>query len=110
MDSVLTLQQRKAARVEEIRVGFERLRKALSDYGRQHGGRFLVYGSAVTGRFHYESDIDILVDFDERRLSAALSFVEDMGADLRLKVDVQPIGWCTPEFVEKVSKTALVLP
>ena len=68
MATVLTLDDRKKARVEEIRAGFARLREALADYGRAHGGQFWVYGSAATGSFHFESDIDILVDFDEARV------------------------------------------
>jgi len=110
MARVLTLKDRKQARAEEIRADFERLREALADYGRAHDGRFLIYGSAATGRFHYESDIDILVDFGKGGLADALRFVEETCARLRLKADVQPLAWCTPEFIERVSRATLVLP
>lgn len=110
MSGVITLTERKKARADEIRAGFGRLRERLAEYGRIHGGRFLVYGSSATGDFHFESDIDILVDFDPARTAAATDFVERSCAELRLKADVQPVSWCTPEFLKRISATALVLP
>jgi predicted nucleotidyltransferase len=106
----LTLLERKKARVEEIRAGFTRLREELAGYGATHGGRFLIFGSAATGRFHYESDIDIIVDFKGPPLRSALDFVESACARLRLKADIRPISWCTPAFLERVSAGAIVLP
>ena len=110
MRDVTTLSQRKKARAEEIRAGFESLRAQLADYGRAHGGRFWIYGSAVTGRFHYESDIDILTDFAPEDTASAIRFVETTSATLHLRVDVQPKVWCTPPFLRRISPTALVLP
>ena len=110
MSSVRTLAERKTARTEEIRAGIERLRDLLAGYGREHSGRFWIYGSAATGRLHFESDVDILVDFEQSKTAAAIDFVERTCGDLQLKVDVQPKAWCTPEFLKKVSATALVLP
>ena len=110
MASILTLEERKRDRADEIRAGFALLREALAEYGRIHGGRFLVYGSAATGQFHYESDIDVLADFGEAELADALRYVEKTCAGLRLRADVQPLAWCTPEFIERVSRSALALP
>jgi predicted nucleotidyltransferase len=110
MHSVVTIEERKRARVQQIRAGFARLCDALSDYGRAHGGRFWVYGSAAVDRFHYESDIDLLVDFPEPQTSAAITFVESTAAQLSLKADVQPKAWCTSEFVDRISKQARILP
>jgi hypothetical protein len=42
MSDAATLSHRKRARTEEIRAGFESLRLKLADYGKAHGGRFLV--------------------------------------------------------------------
>ena len=110
MSAVVTLTERKAARAEEIRAGFERLRGELADYGRAHGGRFWIYGSSATGHFHFESDIDILTDFAPEGTASAIRFVEAACLALHLKADVQPKAWCTPAFLQKVSATALVLP
>jgi predicted nucleotidyltransferase len=110
MSGVVTLTERKQARADEIRAGFGRLRDALADYGRAQGGRFWVYGSSATGDLHFESDIDVLVDFEPAKIAAAIDFVEGTCTALRLKVDVQPKSWCTPEFLKKVLATAVVLP
>lgn len=109
MTEVLTLEARKRARVQQIHEGFEVLRGELSLYAQAHGGRFLVYGSAATGRFHFDSDIDILVDFNDADLTAALDFVERTCARLHLKPDVQPMSWCTPAFLDRILPRAMVL-
>jgi predicted nucleotidyltransferase len=103
MKDVLTLRDRKKARVDEIRAAFAILRRELADYANRHGGRFIVYGSAASGTFHFESDIDILVDFGEEGLGASLDFVERECARLRLAADVQPKSWCTAEFIQKIT-------
>jgi predicted nucleotidyltransferase len=110
MAAVLTLDERKRARAEEIREGLARLRDELAEYGRTHGGRFWIYGSAVTGRIHYDSDIDVLVDFDRSRMAAAFDFLETACTRLRLKLDAQPKAWCTPAFIDRIAPKALVLP
>jgi len=110
MESVQTIEQRKEARVEEIRAGLVRLRDQLADYGRLHRGKFWIYGSAATGRLRFDSDIDILVDFDDARIADALDFAESACGRLRLKPDVQPKTWCSAAFLDRVSATAVVLP
>jgi len=110
MESVQTLAQRKQARVEEIRAGMASLREALAAYGRAHGGRFLIYGSAVSGRLHYDSDVDLLVDFPAPATSAAVDFVEETCARLNLPVDVQPKTWCKEAFLARIIPQAQVVP
>ncbi len=110
MGSVLTLAQRKQARVEEIRAGVACLREELVAYGRAHGGRFLIYGSAVTGRLHYDSDVDLLVDFPPPQTAAAVDYVEEACARLKLKVDVQPKAWCKEAFLARITPQAQAIP
>jgi predicted nucleotidyltransferase len=110
MAGVQTLEERKLARVEEIRKGFARLCEELAEYGRTQGGRFWVYGSAATGRVRFDSDIDILVDFDDANAAAALEFVESACARLGLRFDAQPKVWCSPAFINRIASKALILP
>src|SRR5271154_2552470 len=104
-----TLAERKRARVEEIRAGIDVLRKKLTEYGRAHCGKFLMFGSAVNGGPHYDSDVDILVDFDEAGVGAALDFVETTCAALKLHADVQPKAWCKEEFIARIAPGSLVI-
>lgn len=110
MARVQTLDQRKRARVEEIRAGFARLREQLAEYGRSHGGQFWCYGSAVTDRLRFDSDIDILVDFDAANTAAALDFAESACARLGLKFDIQPKAWCSGAFLDRIAAHAVILP
>jgi predicted nucleotidyltransferase len=110
MDEVQTLAQRKLARVAEIRDGVARLRAELAAYGEAHGGRFLIYGSVVTGRLHYDSDVDLLVDFPATAVSDAVDFVEEACARLKLKVDVQPKAWCKEAFLSRIMPQTQAIP
>ena len=110
MPEVQTLADRKKARVEAIRAGFARLREELVEFGVSRHGRFWVYGSASTGEFHPDSDIDIIADFDDTQVIHALDFVEETCARLGLKPDVLRKSWCTDAFLEKVYPKALLLP
>ena len=110
MAAVKTLDERKQARAEEICDGVARLRHQLADYGRTHGGRFWLYGSAVTGQIRYDSDVDVLVDFDPSRMADAFDFLETACERLRLKLDARPKAGCTPSFIDRIAPKALVLP
>jgi predicted nucleotidyltransferase len=110
MTEVQTLADRKKTRVEEIRAAFARLREELANFGRSHQGKFWVYGSASTGKFHPDSDVDVIVDFDHAKINHALDFVEETCARLGLKADVQPKSWCTAAFIKKIHPKALLLP
>ena len=107
---VVTLADRKRFRIDEIRAGIRALRQELARYGRAHGGTFWLFGSAANGRVHYDSDIDILVDFGEAQTAAALAFAEGACIRLRLRPDISPKSWCTPAFIDRIKPTALVLP
>ena len=105
-----TLAERKHARVEEIRAGVAVLRGLLADYGAAHGGRFWLYGSAVTDRLRFDSDVDLLVDFPQEQATQAVDFVEAECARLRLEADVQSKAWCKEGFLKRVAATAVVIP
>ncbi len=110
MNEVQTLADRKKARVEKIRAGVARLHEELAKFGLSRGGKFWIYGSAATGNFHTDSDIDIIVDFDGAGLSHALDFAEETCTGLGLKPDVQPKSWCTEAFIERIRSKAISLP
>lgn len=107
---IVTLAERKKARVEQLRSGIERLRVELTDYGRRHEGRFWLYGSAASGDLHYDSDVDLLVDFEQSKLSASMTFAEEACRRLALKADIKPKAWCTDDFLRRIAPKAVVLP
>jgi predicted nucleotidyltransferase len=107
---IVTLAARKKARVDQIRTAVARLRIELADYTTRHDGRFWLYGSAATDDLRYDSDVDILVDFDPAALAAAVGFAEQACTRLSLRPDVKPKSWCTEAFIRRITTKAVVLP
>ncbi len=85
------------------------IERALADYAQEHGGRFILFGSAVTGRLHYESDIDVLADFPRETLNAALDFASALGAQQNLPLDALAYAHCKPDFLKRALTNAKVL-
>ena len=104
-----TLAQRKAGRVDRLYEAVATLRDRLERYAHTHGGRFLLYGSAARGEMRYDSDIDLLLDFPEDRLSEAWRYAEDLCRDLGLQPDLCPLAWCSAEFVARVRAHTVTL-
>jgi len=104
-----TLAQRKARRVASLHEAVATLCDRLEHYARTHGGRFLLYGSAARGELRYDSDIDLLLDFPEDRLSEAWRHAESICHDLGLQPDLCPLAWCGAEFAARVRDHAVTL-
>lgn len=107
--TVRTLEERKSARITALREGVARLRLGLAAYARDHGGRYLLYGSAARDALHIHSDVDLLLDFPEYEQAAAWRFAEDECWRLGLEPDIRPLDWCKPEFVEQALRGAVEL-
>jgi predicted nucleotidyltransferase len=60
---IVTVAERKAKEVDALRTGSKGAIAELRAYAKQHGGRFLLFGSMATGRCNYDSDIDLIIDF-----------------------------------------------
>ena len=103
MDRIITLPERKAAEAERRRRAVDDLRPALAAYAREHGGRFLLFGSAARGDMRYDSDVDILVDFPPDALDDAWNFAERACWDRRLEPDITSFSWCKGHFLERVT-------
>jgi hypothetical protein len=82
----------------------------LADYGREHGGRFILFGSAARREMHSDSDVDILVDFPAVKQSDAIGFAERACWRLGLRPDILGFGWPGGRLRERVDKEGLVLP
>jgi predicted nucleotidyltransferase len=102
MADILTLRDRKQAKIDALRGALPGIERALADYAALHGGRFFLFGSALTGRLHFESDIDVLVDFPRERLSAALDYAQALAAEKDVPLDAIGLSHCKAEFLERV--------
>jgi predicted nucleotidyltransferase len=102
MDRIVTLSERKATEARRRCDAVHDLRSALAAYAREHGGRFLLFGSAARGDMRFDSDVDILVDFPADTLGDAWNFAERACWDRHLEPDVIARSWCKADFLAHV--------
>jgi predicted nucleotidyltransferase len=105
---VVTLAQRKSTRLAVLRAGLDAFRATLADYGRAHGGTFVLYGSGARGTLRHDSDVDLLVDFPD--CHAAIGFAEEAAERFGLRLDVQPLAWCRPKFLSHIAADQVRIP
>jgi predicted nucleotidyltransferase len=109
MDRIVSLTERKRAEADRRRRAVGELRAALASYAQEHGGRFLLFGSAARGDMRYDSDVDILVDFPPCALDDAWQYAERACWDRHLEPDITPFSWCKGRFLERVAPDLLVV-
>jgi predicted nucleotidyltransferase len=91
----------------------ETYRKELVDLCRRHYVRRLdAFGSAVTGDFGPDSDMDFVVEFDEavdpRRFDNFFDFQHALETLLERSVDlVEPEGLSNPFFLQHMNQTRM---
>lgn len=108
-DGVVTLAERHRRKLDGMRAALRTLDSALADYARQHGGRFIRFGSSASGALRPSSDVDIIADF-ERDEGKACRTAEYLCIDLGLMPDCRPAKWLTPTFVERAASNGILLP
>jgi predicted nucleotidyltransferase len=85
------------------------LKSRLGEFARTHGGRYVLYGSLARGEARHDSDVDLLVDFPEEFEAEAWRLAEDLCFEMKIKLDIKPLGWCTETFRAKVLPTAKII-
>lgn len=110
MVTVKTFETRRLEAVSAIREGVERLQPRLADYARLHGGRFILFGSTISGEIHDQSDVDIIADFPKPVVFDACRFADEACIELGLAPDVRPAIWTAPEILRRALDTGRLLP
>jgi len=90
---------------------FSEKAEAIRQIARVHGAtRLRVFGSRAQGTGTSESDLDLLVDFDEGRdLLDMVALKQDLEALLGCKVDVVEEGALSPYLKERIIGQAVSL-
>jgi predicted nucleotidyltransferase len=109
MQQIITLVERKATEAARRAAAVEALMAVLAEYARAHGGRFLLFGSAVRGTMKFHSDVDILMDFPDEALNEAWKYAEAECWDRDLEPDLIPYRWCKQAFLDHVLQDARVV-
>jgi len=84
----------------------EQLRRAKTDLGQQHHVRSMaLFGSYSRNEQTADSDVDLLVDFDDG-ITASILFdlTDNLEARLGLPVDVVPADGVKPRYREYIQK------
>lgn len=98
-----TLTEIKRAKVARMKAAVETLATELAAYAREHGGRFIPFGSVTRGEMRHDSDVDILVDFPSGTESDAWFFAEERAFALELKPDVHQRGWTGERIRDRIA-------
>jgi len=106
---IVTLKKRKERAVTARKMAVRRVSSALACYARQHGGKYLLFGSAARGELRFDSDIDIIVDFPIEHEHDAICMAEDACAAEKLPCDVLTLRTCDHHFLSRIRDDARVL-
>ena len=108
-DTVITLKERHARKMARMDQALVEIDALLQAYARQHGGRFIRYGSTATGRMRQHSDVDIIADFDDERVESAASYAEDICFDRQMLPDVRAVTYASPQLLARAVEEGTVL-
>ncbi len=106
---VTTLAERKRHEATRRKRAADEAVRALRRYAGEQGGRYVVFGSYVTGAMRFDSDFDVLIDFPVERTADAWLFAEDVCARHQLPLDIHDARTTTEAFAERVMTKGLVL-
>jgi predicted nucleotidyltransferase len=109
MPMFLTVAQRGEREAKRRTEAAEFARASLSEHARRLGGRYILYGSAARGTMGRESDLDILLDFPSVSEAEAWRAAEAVCREHDMPLDIMPMAWTEPGFVEKVLREGVVL-
>lgn len=110
MSAEATLKERRTAATQGMQEAVAELKPILAAYGREHRGRFILFGSAARREMRPGSDVDLLVDFPTGPHSDAIRFAEDACSRLGLRPDILGFGWPAGRIRTRIEEEGLVLP
>ena len=102
MTKIVTLRERRARALEERKDAQRTLEARLTAHAARHGGRYRLFGSAARGDLRPESDVDLLADFPEQSVDAAIRDAQDTCEEMGLHHDVLDQSLCPADFLRHV--------
>jgi len=109
MPKVVTIDQRKSRETARRREAAAQIVRDLERYAAEHGGQFLIFGSAAKGRIGPDSDLDVIVDFPLAAEGSAVEYVEEVCRAHRIPADIHARSTTSSAFVERARANALVI-
>lgn len=108
-DGIVTLKERHRRRMERMEAAIVAIDAALLGYAREHGGRFIRFGSTAEGRMRGHSDVDIIADFPGEASLAAAGFAEGVCFTNDMTPDVHEGAYLSPAFRAESERRGIVI-
>ena len=109
MATTTPLQDRKSVEAARMEAAVAELTPVLAAYAREHGGRFILFGSAARREMRPGSDVDIIVDFSVEEELPAWLFVEAECINRGLPPDIHLRAWRADKFVARAEQEGQIL-
>jgi predicted nucleotidyltransferase len=108
-DGIVTLQERHRCKMERMEHALVEIDAALTAYAREHGGRFIRFGSTIEGRMRGHSDVDIIADFPGETSIAAADVAEDICFAYGMTPDAHAGAYVSSDLRAEAERRGLVL-
>jgi predicted nucleotidyltransferase len=97
--------------MSEVKVASNEIFKKIVSILRNHGAKRIgVFGSYARGDMSSESDIDILVEFSERKsLLDIVGIEQELSESLGIKVDLLTEKSISPYLIDRIKKETTVI-
>jgi predicted nucleotidyltransferase len=108
-NGIVTLKERHRRKMERMARAVVEIDAALAGYAREHGGRFIRYGSTATGRMRAHSDVDIIADFAMAEAGCATTFAEEACSAHDMPADARSIDYASPALLDRALAEGVIL-
>lgn len=106
---LVTVSERKKTEAERRSRAARTVADELRAFARSNGGRFVLFGSFASGAMRFDSDLDVLIDFDPDTRVEAWSVVERACARAAIEPDIHDASTSKRALIERAVATGLVL-
>ena len=108
-DAIVTLKERHRRKMERMARAIVEIDAALATYAREHGGRFIRFGSTAKGRMRAQSDVDIIADFASEESGCATTYAEEVCSAHGMPADARSVDYASPRLLDRALAEGVVL-
>ena len=106
---VVTVAERRANEIARLEAAASAVESELAAYAREHGVRFVIFGSFARGDLVATSDLDLWVEGPEDRLRAARQAAEKVCERFGLRPDVHLASEASGSLAARVRRDGKIV-